>query len=180
VAIAIVFYVLFRPVNRTLSLMAAFFRLAQAAILGFNLLNLFLALQLLGGSPYLAAVESGQRQALALLFLNMHSVGYTIGLIFFGVSLAMIGYLVWQSGYAPKILSILLFVAAAGYLIDSFAVSLLPNYETYAAVFEIAVATPAFIAELIFALWLLIKGVRVPEQQTQSIRQGNRLEGIAQ
>jgi hypothetical protein len=165
VALALIFYVLLKPVSHSLSLLAAFFRLVQAAILGINLLNLFFVLQLLSGADYLTVFGADQLHALVLLFLNGHSIGYSIGLIFFGLSLFVLGYLVFKSGYFPRILGVLLIVAASGYLIDSFANVLLPNYDDYEAIFALVVFLPAFIGELSMCLWLLLKGVKV--QRTQ-------------
>jgi hypothetical protein len=167
VALALIFYVLLKPVSNSLSLLAAFFRLAQAAILGINLLNLFLVLQLLSGADYLTVFGADQLQALALLFLKGHSIGYSIGLVLFGLSLLVLGYLIFRSGYFPRILGILLIVASSGYLIDSFAGFLLPNYEAYEAIFALVVFLPAFIGELSMCLWLLLKGVNIPRQQWQ-------------
>jgi len=163
VALALVLYVLFRPVSNALSLLAAFFRLAQAVVLGLNLLNLFFVLQLLSGADYLAVLGADQLPAFSMLFLDAHSIGYSLGLVFFGINLLILGYLVFKSGYFPKILGILLLAASLGYLLDSFAKVLLPNYASYAPIFDLAVFTPAFIAELSFTLWLLIKGVKVQQ-----------------
>ena len=165
VALALIFYVLLKPVSNSLSLLAAFFRLGQAAILGINLLNLFFVLQLLSGADYLAVFGADQLHALVLLFLNGHSLGYSIGLVLFGLSLFVLGYLVFKSGYFPRILGILLVIASLGYLIDSFASFLLPNYHDYEAIFALVVFLPAFIGELSMCLWLLIKGVNVQRMQ---------------
>lgn len=168
VALALLFYLLLKPVNDALSLLAAFFRLAQAAVLGFNLLNLFFVLQLLSGASFLAVFGTVQLHALVMLFLEAHGTGYSIGLVFFGVHCAILGYLIFKSGYFPKILGILLTVASAGYLIDSFSNFLLPNYQDYESIFLAVVFIPAFIAELSLCLWLLIKGVKIPKMETSA------------
>lgn len=158
VAIAVLFYVLFKHVNKTLSLTAAVFRLTQATILGFNLLNYYAALLLLSGSEYTAAFEVNQLSVLAMLFLDLHRHGYDLGLLFFGVSNLILGYLVVRSKYVPGVLGYGLMVAAVVYLTGSFTLFLLPDYA--------AVITPIYIvpliAELSFCLWLLFNGVRVP------------------
>ena len=161
VALALIFYLLLKPVNNSLSLLASFFRLAQASILAINLLNLFFVLQLLSGAGYLTVFGADQLHALILLFLDAHRIGYSIGLVLFGMSLFILGYLVFKSGYFPGILGIFLIVASLGYLIDSFASFLLPSYDDYEAIFALVVFLPAFIGELSFCLWLLIKGVKV-------------------
>jgi hypothetical protein len=158
VALAAVLYVLFRPVSRTLALVMSFARLAMATILGLNLLNMFTGLQLLTGAEYAAAFDLGQRQALAFVFLNAQSFGYDLGAVFFGLHLAVLGYLVYRSGFLPRILGILLVVSALGYLANSFTVFLVPEY---AETLLVVVVVAALIGELPLTLWLLIKGVNV-------------------
>ena len=162
VALALLFYVLFKPVSHALSLLAAFFRLVQAAILSVNLLNLFFVLQLLSGADYLSAFSAEQLHAQLLLFLNAHRTGYAIGLVFFGVQCFVLGYLIIKSGYVPRILGFLLIAASFGYLADSFASFLLANYTDYEEIFMLVVFIPAFIAELSLCLWLIVKGVSIP------------------
>jgi len=164
VVLALALYVLLIPVNRSLALLAAFFRLVHAAIYGINLLNLFFVLKLLSGAGYLTVFETDQLHALVLLFLSGHGTGYLIGLVFFGFHCFVLGYLVFKSGYFPRILGVLLMFASFGYLIDSFANFLLPNYENYRTIFSLVVFVPAFVGELSFCLWLLLKGIN--EQRT--------------
>ncbi|MEZ4639081.1 MAG: DUF4386 domain-containing protein [Caldilineaceae bacterium] len=168
VALAALFFVLLRPVSTTLSLMAALFRLTQAAILGLNLIHLFRALQLVSGEAYLAAFSVEQLQAQVLLAAEAHGIGYSLGLVFFGVQCALLGYLLVRSGYFPKVLGFLMIFAGIGYLVDCFAGFFLPTYADYADIFAIVVFVPAIIGELSLALWLLIKGVKPPQQETTS------------
>ena len=158
VALAAVLYVLFRPVSRPLALVMAFARLAMATVLGFNLLHMFTGLQLLIGPAYAAAFEPGQLHALAFVFLNAQSDGYKLGMVFFGLHLAVLGYLVYRSGFLPRILGILMMVSALGYLADSFTAFLVPQY---AGTLATVVVVTALIGELPLALWLLVKGVNV-------------------
>jgi hypothetical protein len=157
VAIAVLFYVLLKPVSKTLALTAAAFRLTQAAILGLNLLHYYAALLLLSGAGYATAFETDQLYALVILFLDMHSYGYDLGLVFFGLSSLILGYLVVRSDYFPGILGYGLIAAAAVYLTGSFTRFLFPDYVSLIAPLYIV----PFIAELSFCLWLLVKGVRV-------------------
>lgn len=157
-AISVLLYVLLRPVSKTVSLLAAAFRLiAHPAIASVNLLNHFMALLLVreGANGTGLAVE--QVDALAALFVEAHGIGYLIGGAFFGVHLLLLGYLVYRAGYLPQWLGILLTLAAAGYLVESFGTFLLPRYE---AVYVWVVAVPAAVAEVSLALWLTVKGVR--------------------
>jgi hypothetical protein len=157
VAIAVLFYVLLKPVSKTLALIAAAFRLTQAAILGFNLLNYYAALLLLKGVGYATAFNSDQLNALAMLFLDMHSHGYDLGLLFFGLSSIILGYLVVKSDYFPEVLGYGLIAAAVVYLTGSFTRFLFPDYVSFIEPIYIV----PLIAELSFCLWLLLKGVRI-------------------
>jgi hypothetical protein len=159
VAIAVVFYVLLKPVNKILSLTAATFRLMQATILGLNLLNYYAALLLLTGAGYIATFEGNDLNSLAMFFLNLHSHGYDLGLIFFGVSNLILGYLVFKSKYFPAILGIGLIAAGMVYLSGSYVRFVLPNHVSFMEPMYIV----PLIAELSFCLWLLIKGVRAQE-----------------
>jgi hypothetical protein len=157
VAIAVLFYVLLKPVSKTLALTAAAFRLTQAAILGLNLLNYYTAILLLSDTGYATAFEADQLNALVMLFLDMHRHGYDLGLLFFGLSSLILGYLVVKSDYFPGILGYGLIAAAVIYLTGSLTLFLFPDY--------VSLITPMYIvpliAELSFCLWLLVKGVRV-------------------
>jgi hypothetical protein len=158
IVLSVLLYVLFKPVSKTLSLVAAFSRLAEAVILGINLLNNFTALLLVSGAGYLTVFEPDQLHALVLLFLNAHGYGILISQLFFGLHCFVLGYLLFKSGYFPRILGVLMLFASLGYLTESFGNFLLPNYEE---IFAWVVAVTAVIGEFPFFLWLLFKGVNV-------------------
>ena len=166
VALAAVLYVLFRPVSRTLALVMAFARLAMVTILGLNLLNMFTALQLLTSPEYATAFEKGQLQALAFVFLNAQHYGYALGMVFFGLHLGVLGFLVYRSLFLPRILGILMVVSALGYLADSFTKFLLPQSADTLAV---VVVVTALIGELPLTLWLLVKGVNVERWRQRAL-----------
>lgn len=153
-------YLLLKPVSKTLSLAAALARLAMVVMQGMNLLNYFFVLLLLSGAGYLAVFETAQLHALVLLFLNAYEAVALIWGAFFGLHTALLGYLVYKSGYFPRILGVLMVVASFGYLLDSFGNFLLPQYD---AIYAPAVVVAALLGELPFALWLLIKGVNVEQ-----------------
>jgi hypothetical protein len=158
VPMTVIFYVLLRPVSKDLSLLAALFGMLQTAILCANKLNLVAVLLLLGGSNYLKVFDPNQLQALASLSLALHEHGFGIGLIFFGVSCLVTAYLLFRSGYFPKILGVLQLMAGISYLINSFAQLLAP---TLAARMFPAIVLPAFIGELGTCLWLIVKGLNM-------------------
>ena len=122
-------YTLLKPVSKTLSLAAAFARLAMAVMQGMNLLNYCFVLLLVSGAGYLTVFEPDQLHALVLLFLNAYEYVALIWAMFFALHLLVLGYFVYKSGYFPRILGIMLVVASFGYLIDSFGTVLLPQYD---------------------------------------------------
>jgi hypothetical protein len=103
--------------------------------------------------------EPDQLQAFIMMFLDSHSTGYTLALVFFGCSLIILGILMYKSGYFPKTLGIMIIVAALAYLLDASAKILLSNYIDFQEIITIIVLVPAFIGELSLCLWLLFKGV---------------------
>jgi hypothetical protein len=163
VVVAWALYLLLKPVNRELSLFTAWFRLLNAAIFGIALGHLFNILQILRDAAYLAAFKSGQLQAQVMLSLEAFNNTWLIGLVFFGIHLLLLGYLIFKSGYIPKTLGVLLIIAALGYLIDSFASFLLPNYSEYETIFMLIVVVPGVVGELSFTLWLLFRGAKIPQ-----------------
>jgi hypothetical protein len=166
VALSGLFYTLLKPVNKTLALVAAFFRLAMGAIFGLNLVSFSLALLALHGDAYLTAFSPAQLNSLALLFLNAQTYGFAFGLVFFSLHCFVLGYLIFQSGYFPRILGVLLMLAAASYLLNSFAQLLLPDYNSYTPFFLPVRVVLAFAGELSLTFWLLWKGVKVPQPAT--------------
>ena len=148
-------YVLLKPVNKTLSLLAAVSRLAMTTIHGLNLLNYFFAMAMVSGTGYLAAFSTEQLNALMMVFLDAHSIGFTIGIAFLVLHVFILGYLIVKSGYFPKVLGFLFIAAGFGYLFDSFALLLSNSYTTTPGIIAMVIS----ISEIAFPLWLLIKGV---------------------
>ncbi|WP_319480241.1 DUF4386 domain-containing protein [uncultured Draconibacterium sp.] len=157
VAVALLFYLVLKPVNRGLALLAAFFRLAQATVIGLNLLNYYMPLLILGDSEVMTGFSGEQLNSLVLLFLNAHAYGYLISGVFFGVSCVILGHLIYKAVYFPKWLGALVFAAGISYLLDAVVNFLFPEL---ASLSEFLVMTVAVVAELSLCLFLLIKGVR--------------------
>ena len=158
VPLAVLFYVLLKPVSRDLSALSALFGMLQTAILCANKLNLVTVLLLLGGTNSLKAFDPNQLQALASLSLTLHESGFGVGLIFFGVSCLVTGYLIFRSGYLPRSLGALQAVAGVCYLVNSFALILLPSFAE--KLFP-GILLPAFVGELSTCAWLIVKGINV-------------------
>lgn len=151
VIVALALYLLLASVDKTLALLATFFRLVHTAVVGAGLLSLMVAVLLL---------DTPSSESLVMTFLDAHGYGYVLGLVFFGVHCFLLGWLVYRSGMFPKILGALLIIAAAGYLTDSFAQILLTDYAAVESTMMAVVFVPAFVAELSFTIWLLVKGIK--------------------
>jgi hypothetical protein len=161
VGLALIFYILLRPVNRDLALLAAFFNLVSIALEAASKLFLLAALFLWEVSDYLKAFTPDQLDALAYLSIKSHGYGFGISLIFFGFQCLVLGYLIFRSGYLPKFLGVLMQIAGLCYLTNSFALILSPALAD--RLFP-AILLPAFIGEASLCLWLLVKGMNVSKQ----------------
>ena len=151
VALMALFYQLFKPVSRTLALLAAFFGLVGCAVTAFGSLFQLAPLVILGDSPYLSVFDAKQLQALALLFLNLNlQVGY-VALVFFGVFQIVLGYLIFNSAFLPRIIGAVIALAGLGWL--TFLSPPLANQLL------IPLEVLGFFAEASLMLWLIVMGV---------------------
>ncbi|UCC88411.1 MAG: DUF4386 domain-containing protein [Anaerolineales bacterium] len=162
ILLVLVLYKLLKPVSKNSALLMVVFFLVSAPIAMLNQLNQFAALPLVSGADYLRVFTPDQLQALLPLFLDLHEHGINIAGIFWGLWLFPMGYSVFKSGFLPRILGVLLVIGCLGYLIDSFAFFLFPDYGV-----EIAMFTGW--GELIFPLWLVIKGVNVEKWEKRAL-----------
>ncbi len=157
ICLAAVLYALLRPVSRTLSLGASLARVSEGVVMAAgNLLTSILTLVVLGGAGYLSAFDTDQLHALALYFQDANEYIVLIWGLFFGLSLLLTGVLVHRSGFLPRIPGVLLLLAGIGYLAQSFGVLLAPGLAGTLETVVIVLAVPG---ELVFALWLIVKGV---------------------
>ena len=155
IALTLILYVLLKPVNKTLALLAVFFNMVEFPIEAASKLCLFAALFLSGNADYLKAFEPHQRYALVQVYLKLHDYGLSIDLVFFGFACLVYGYLLFRSGYFPRTLGVLMAIAGLSYLINSFTLIIAPAYsETISPILVLA-----FIGELSLCLWLMVKGV---------------------
>jgi hypothetical protein len=159
-------YVLLKPVSKTITLAAVYARLAMVVMQGMNLLNYFFVLLLLSGAAYLTVFTPEQLHTLVLLFFNAYEYVALIWGAFFGLHTLLLGYLVYKSGYFPRILGVLMVLASFGYLLDSFGNFLFPQYDE---LYALLVVVLAILGELPFALWLLIKGVNSEQWEKRAL-----------
>ncbi len=147
-------YQLLKVVNKNMASLMVIFSLVAVPIAMLNELNNLAVLLLLSGAEYLKVFTTEQLQALVYLFLRLHSQGLNIAQIFWGLWLFPMGYLVFKSGFLPRILGVLLMIACFGYVIQSFAAFLGYN---------VSIIFFTGWGELLLLLWLLIKGVNVEQ-----------------
>jgi hypothetical protein len=160
IALTALLYGLFKPVSRSLSLLAAFFSLVGCAILAFASLFQIAPLVVLGGSPYLSVFNMEQLRALALMFLDLNTQANNICVVFFGVYCLLIGYLIFRSAFLPRILGVLMGLAGLGWL-----TFLSPPFANHLSPYNLVLG---FVAELSLMLWLLIMGVNVQRWKEQA------------
>ena len=148
-------YVFFKPVNRSLALLSAWFMLVHDAIFAASLVNLYFGSVLLSGANLLTLFEPDQLKTLGMLLLDGFEYGFHMGLFFFSFHLGIVGYLAYKSGYVPKILGVLLIASFLSYLIDSFAFLFLPVYPE---ILNQLLMVPQVIEDLAIAVWLAFRG----------------------
>ena len=151
-------YVLLKSVNENIALLFLLLNLSGVAVQAVNMLSQFAALMLLSDAGYLKLFPTDQLQSMAMFFLDLNKNGFVIAQIFYSAWLLPLGYLVYKSGFLPKILGILLMTDFVGVLIWFIQFFLFPGYEvvTYPGL------AVSFVAEVSLTLWLLIKGAREP------------------
>jgi len=150
VVVTALFYELFKPVNRSLALIAAFFSLVGCAIQAFACAFWLAPFVILGGEPYSGVFKADQLQALAYMSLKMYGPAYKIGLVFFGLYNLLNGCLILRSSFLPRFLGVFMVIAGLPFL-----VFLLPLGRS---VSPFAVA-PAALGEGLLLVWLLVKSV---------------------
>jgi hypothetical protein len=161
VVLSIALYILFRPVNRTLSLLAAVSRLIMTTVHGVNLLNYVFVLLVINGTGF----DVEQSNALVAMFLEAHTFGFTVGIAFLVLHVFALGVLIYQSGFFPRVLGVLFLFAGFGYLFDATGLLFIESYTTTPDVIAMAI----MIAEIAFPLWLLVKGVRTNQTSTDTV-----------
>jgi hypothetical protein len=156
--VALALYDLLKGVNRRYASLMVTLVVVQIPIAFLNELNSIAALVLVRGADFLSIFEKPQRDALAMLFLNLHFQGLVVDEIFWGLWLLPLALLVYRSRFLPRFLGVWLALGGFAWVILSLTGVLLP--QSYEKVFSYS--QPAFFGELAFMFWLLIKGARPP------------------
>lgn len=155
-------YRVFQPVSVAVSMLAAAFRLVYTAVLLVAVGQLLRTLEVLDADPSPAVTTADQVSAQAMLELSaFHSI-YDIGLLLFGIHLALLGYLAIRSSFVPTIIGALLVLAGAGYAFDTVGAVLALDPPVPVSAFT-------FLGELLLGLWLLFAGARLRRVETTSV-----------
>ena len=164
VPLALVFYRLFRIVNKNATLLVIFFTVVGTAIESGNLLNQFEPLLLLRKCSPAGSLSQEQIHDLVYTLLRLKTVGFHLSLVFYGFYGLSAGYLIFRSAFLPKVIGIFLAIGGLCYITYSFASFLVPKF---AASLVPYIQIPSGLAELTFCLWLLIAGVNSKKWKEQ-------------
>ena len=161
--VAMALYDLLKGVNQRHAALMVTLIVVSIPISFLNELNAIATLLLVHGAGFLSIFEKPQRDALAMLFVNLHGHGFDVAAIFWGLWLFPFGYLVFKSGFMPRILGIFLMAGCAGDLVDSFGSILFKGYGD--AGISAYASLPGGLGEIGTCLWLLIMGVKPGHNQ---------------
>jgi len=162
IGLTLVLYVLLRRVHEELALLAAFFRLVSTAVFAGAELFYFAATFILGGAAYLKTFSPDQLNALALLSLKLYGYGGGIFMVFYGIPSILLGYLMFRSGYFPRILGALMALGGLGFVVRNFLLVLAPAWASS------LLLLPMTLAVLPMTVWLLVKGIDVRKWEEMS------------
>jgi Domain of unknown function (DUF4386) len=154
--VALALYDLFKGVNKRNATLMMGLIVISIPIVFLNEVNSIAALVLVRGTDFLTVIDKPQRDALAMLFLNLHHYGIVVAEIFWGLWLFPLGWLVYRSRFLPKFLGVWLILAGFAWVLLSLTGIVLPQYadkvDTY--------TQPAVIGEIVFMFWLLVLGAK--------------------
>ena len=163
--VVLLLYKLLKPVSKNYASLMVVFALVGIPMAMLNTLNQVAALILLNGADFLKVLGTDQLHIQMMFFLDLNKQGIFIPTIFWGLWLFPFGYLIYKSGYFPKILGVLVMIGCIGYLLDSFSHILLSNYAHYEAILDPVILLLIF-GELPFMVWVLLKGAKIPEMKS--------------
>lgn len=156
--VALALYHLLKGVNRRQASLMVILILVSIPIAFINEVNAFAALVLARGPDFVSVFDKPHRDALTMLFLNLHGYGFTVAEMFWGLWLFPLALLVYESRFLPRLLGIWLALAGLAWVMVSLSTVLLPQYQAAA----LSLAQPAFLGEVAFMLWLVVRGARPP------------------
>lgn len=158
IVVAWALYIFLKPVNKSLSLLTAWFRLLYTGVYLVAVTNLIKVFTLTKGASYFHSNSQEQISEFMLFYIKSYKYEWFFGLVLFGLYLILLGFLILKAGNIPKIMGWLLIIAGIGYVVGHLKVFLYPDLNTSFTMFTA-------LGELVFMLWLLIKGSRTKELQ---------------
>jgi hypothetical protein len=161
IALAVMFYVLLRPVHKALAFLAVCFGLVGTAIFGVAELFYFAAKLTLGGAGYLKTFSPDQLNTLALLSLKLYSYGAGLFTVFYGLAWILRGHLIFRSSYLPKFLGVLMMIGGLAFVTRNFLLVFAPAYASSNLLLLMAPGG------LLLAIWLLVRGVDIPKWEAK-------------
>lgn len=167
VVLALALYALLRPVNRTLSLLGSFWRIANAVVLGVGVASSLVALDLFRNSNYMSLLNDSQLHSIALILFDLHDRLSMMGLMFFCFGAGVHSWLLYRSGYIPRIISGLYLFSCAEMLLCSFVFLIFPRTRDILDPWFVA---PDALAEFSAALWLALRGAKLPVNEREVSR----------
>lgn len=155
-------YVLLKPVNRNLALLAVFFRLVETTIACVAIINSYVAMQFVSDADHLKVFDTNQIQALSILH-DTYALTFVVVAIFLGLGSTIFNYLLFKSRYIPKALAAWGIFASLLLLMSQFAIIIFPAVEK---IIIPACYGPIVIDEIALGFWLLFKGANIPEMKS--------------
>jgi hypothetical protein len=155
VALALLLYVLLRPVHANLAFLAVLFRIMATATFAFGEVFYFAPALILGGDAYLKTFSSGQLNTLALLSFNVYGFAGGFSQVFYGIASIILGYLMFRSGYLPRVLGALWVLGGLCFVASTLAMVVAPSLASP------ILLVPQLLASLSMGLWLLVRGVNL-------------------
>ena len=159
--VIVFFWSLFRKYQRIIATVAIFFAIISNAVFAANIVNQLHPLLMLSNHSLLQTFQPAQLAALAAITLDIQEQGYAVGLVFFGCYCIIIGCLILKTNYIPRIFGLLYALAGVCYMLNSFIMFLSRGFDNPLFPY---ILFPAFAGELSVALYLLLRGIRLPER----------------
>lgn len=167
IALAGILYVLLKPVSRSMSLAASLARAGEGFVMAAsNVFTGIMTLVAVGGAGYLAAFSTEQRDALSLMFQDANDYVVLVWGFFFALHLVLLGWLVYRSGFFPRLIGALLALAGLGYFAQSYGTFVAPGLTDVLSTVVLVLAIPG---ELVFSVWLLVKGIDADQWKRRSV-----------
>ncbi len=162
IVLGLALYIVLKPVNRNLALLALLWKLVEATIAATIVLVSFIAFQVLNGDAYVTVFTPEQLQVPVGLILNAHFAIFSIPMVFLGLDMMVFSYLFFKSKYIPRILAGFGILSFALILIHALMFILAPKYAAM-PINQIIFYAPSGVFEMIIGIWLLSKGLKVQQ-----------------